>query len=259
MTILQSLLMGIVEGLTEFLPVSSTFHLILTSKLLGLSQSDFLKLFEVVVQSGAVLSLIFIYFKELLSNRRLLLLVATAFIPTAVIGALLYPIIKSYFFTNFELQIGVFILIALVFLFLEYLIKNRHLQIIHNLTTLTIPQALLIGSAQALAMIPGVSRSGAVLIGMLILGYTRSSSAHFAFLLSLPTILAASLVDLYQNLPLLQSLNNQELAPLLVGTLASFLSAMWVVRWLLSYLSRHTLTAFAIYRLLLALILFALL
>jgi undecaprenyl-diphosphatase len=244
MTILQSLILGIVEGLTEFLPVSSTFHLILTSKLLGLAQSDYLKLFEVVIQSGAILSLVFLYLKELLTNRRLFWLVSTAFIPTAILGALLYKVVKSFFFTNLSLQIGVFILVALIFLLLEYLIKMGKLKIGGELKTLSFLQAALIGSSQALAMIPGVSRSGAVLVSMLLMGFGRSSAAHFAFLLSLPTILSASLVDLYQNMPLLVSLTPLELLPLFTGTLAAFISALWVVRWLLRYLASNTLTIF---------------
>ncbi len=259
MTILQSLILGIVEGLTEFLPVSSTFHLILTSKLLGLVQSDYLKLFEVVIQSGAILSLVFLYLKELLTNRRLFLLVSTAFIPTAILGALLYKVVKSFFFTNLSLQIGVFILVAIIFLLLEYAIKKGKLKIEGELKTLSFVQAALIGSSQALAMIPGVSRSGAVLVAMLMMGFGRSSAAHFAFLLSLPTILSASLVDLYQNIPLLVSLTPRELLPLFTGTLASFISALWVVKWLLRYLSSNTLTIFGIYRLALALLLIALL
>lgn len=250
--------MGIVEGLTEFLPVSSTFHLILTARLLGLSQSDYLKLFEVVIQSGAILSLVFLYLKELLTNRRLLSLVFVAFVPTAIIGALLYKVIKGFFFTNISLQILVFVLVALVFILLEYLIKKGRLKINHELGLLNYAQAIIVGSSQAFAMIPGVSRSGAVLISMLLLGFTRSSAAHFAFLLSLPTILSASLVDLYQNLPMLGSLSFNEILPILTGTIAAFISALWVVRWLLAYLTQHTLTSFAIYRLILAILLLSL-
>lgn len=255
MTILQSLIMGIIEGLTEFLPVSSTFHLILTARILGLPQSDYLKLFEVVIQSGAILSLVFLYLKELLTNRRLFYLVSVAFVPTAVFGALLYKIVKSFFFININLQIGVFVFVAILFLLLEYLIKKGSLKIDRELGFLNFPQAIVVGSSQAFAMIPGVSRSGAVLVSMLLMGFTRSSAAHFAFLLSLPTILSASLVDLYKNLPMLATLSLNEILPLFVGTLAAFISALWVVRWLLSYLSRNTLTVFAIYRLILAIIL----
>ena len=254
MNLVQSLILGIVEGLTEFLPVSSTFHLILFSQIIGVAQSDYLKMFEVVIQFGAVLSLILLFAKTLLTNRHLTLLLLTSFLPTAIIGGLLYHTIKSIFFTNFTLQIVVFIIVALLILIIEYFVKNNTLSLSRNLTNISYGQASLIGLFQALSVIPGVSRSGSILLGMMTLGYTRSASASYAFLLSIPTIAAASLLDLYQNRLLLLS-SSYLWQPLMVGFLAAFISSLLVVKWFTKYLAHHNLTIFAYYRLLLAIIL----
>lgn len=248
MTILHSLILGIIEGLTEFLPVSSTFHLITASRLLGLTQTEFISLFEVVIQSGAILSLLFIYTKTLLHNSRLLSLTIISFVPTAILGGLLYPIIKGTFFLNSSLQLSVFIAIGLVFFLLEALLVRKHLVLHYELADLTNQHAVLIGFAQALAIIPGVSRSGIVLIIMLLLGYRRDESARYTFLLSIPTILAASALDLYQGRHLFIG-SSPYFLPLLIGFVSAFITAYFVVHWLLLFLRTHTLRLFAWYRL----------
>lgn len=259
MTIFASVILGIVEGLTEFIPVSSTFHLIAASRIMGIPQSDFLKLFEVVIQSGAILSIIWLYKDKLLSNRVLQTKLAYSFIPTAIIGMILYKIIKGYFFENTLLQLSFFGLIGLIFLGLEWYLAKKKINLKKNLGDISVNHALLIGLFQVFSVIPGVSRSGSILVGMLILGFSRTSAAEYAFMLSLPTILAATALDLYQNMSLMSALTPDQSLSLLFGTISACFSALWVMKWLINYLSSHSLVVFGYYRLLVVIVLYYLL
>lgn len=248
MTLLHSLILGLVEGLTEFIPVSSTFHLIATARLLSLPSSDFLKLFEVVIQSGAILSITWLYGQKILRSPVVIRHLLTSFLPTAVVGAILYKLIKGVFFESTALQLFVFVLVGVLFLLLEHLL-SRSSSTPRPLSALTPKHALFIGLAQALSVIPGVSRSGSILLIMLFLGYDRRVSADYAFMLSLPTIAAATALDLLQNAALFTQLTSADFLNLGVGVLAAFLSALWVMRWLLKYLSTNSLRLFGYYRL----------
>lgn len=248
-------ILGVVEGLTEFLPISSTFHLILTSNLLRLSQSDFLKLFEVVIQAGAVLSVATLYFRKIYQSRQLSLQLLSSFIPTAVVGMILYKVIKNVFFNAPILQLTVFVIVGLLFVLVEKLISRSKKPAL-SLAQLSLKQALVIGLAQSAAVIPGVSRSGAVLLTMLVLGFDRSQSADYAFMLSLPTILAAAGLDLLKSYHALSGLDTGSYLSLLVGIVISYLTALWVMRWLIQYLKSHTLEIFGYYRLALGLLLY---
>lgn len=254
MNIWQSVVLGIVEGLTEFLPISSTFHLIVTSKILGLPSSDFLKLFEVVIQSGAIFALIFIYAKTLLGDRKLLTNTLVAFIPTAIVGALLYKVIKGVFFETDWLMLTVFLLVGVLFLVLEKYLSTHQVALSKTCTHLTNKDSLLIGLAQATSIVPGVSRAGSVIVAMMLMGYRRDEAAKFTFLLSLPTIFAASALDLYQGRELLTTIDAGWLL-LGLGFTTSLLVAYFVVKWLTKYLATHTLAIFGWYRLGMALIL----
>ena len=252
MNILHSLILGLVEGLTEFLPISSTFHLIITSKILGLNSNEFLKLFEVVIQSGAIFALLFIYAKTLWNDRRLLLNVIYSFIPTAIVGFVLHKIIKTVFFESNWLMLTVFILMGFVFLLLEKYIGKLD----KDCTKLSTRDAIIIGLAQATSVIPGVSRSGSIIVAMMMLGYKREEAAKYTFLLSLPTIFSATALDLIGSRSLLFSqVGGWEL--LLVGTLTSLVVGYLVVKWLTNYLATHTLRVFGWYRLSIASLLIA--
>lgn len=247
MNILQSFILGIVEGLTEFLPISSTFHLIVSARFLNLISSDFLKLFEVVIQSGAIVALLFLYTKTLLTDKKLLFNVFSSFIPTAVIGFLLHNIIKTIFFESNWLILLAFVGMGLVFLIIE---KNPPV-LTKDCASLTGKQAVLIGLAQACSVIPGVSRAGAVIVAMMLLGYKRDEAAKYTFLLSLPTIIAASALDLFQGRELLMIISDGWLL-LGIGFVTALAVAYFVVKWLTTYLSTHTLEIFGWYRLALA-------
>lgn len=245
---LQAIILGIVEGLTEFLPVSSTFHLIFSSKLLGLSSTEFLKLFEVFIQSGAIFALVFIYAKTLLTNKQLFINVVYAFIPTAIVGSILYKVIKSIFFESDWLMLVVFILVGILFIALEKYLKNQEITLTKNCTHLTTRDSLIIGTSQALSVVPGVSRAGSVIMAMMMLGYKREEAAKFTFLLSLPTIFAASTLDLYQSRELLASMNGGW-GLLATGSIVALIVAYLVVKWFTTYLAHHTLEIFGWYRL----------
>jgi undecaprenyl-diphosphatase len=252
MSFIYALILGVVEGLTEFLPVSSTAHLILTSAFLKIPQTDFQKLFEVVIQSGAILAVLFLYFNYLLKNKNLWGKLVASFLPTAVVGFLFYKIIKSVFFESINLIIFSLFFIGLIFLLIEFLIKQKKIKLEKGLSSLTYSNAVLIGLAQSLAIVPGISRAGIVMIAMLIMGYRREESAIYSFLLALPTIIAASLLDLYKGRALLAQAN---LVYIAIGFFVALLTAIIAVRWFVNFLKNHTLVVFGWYRIILALFL----
>lgn len=248
MTHLQATILGLIEGLTEFLPISSTFHLQLTSSLLGLPQSDFVKLFEIAIQSGAILAALWLNFSLLKSNLKLVKLTLLAFLPTGIIGFLLHSFIKQTLLESPLASALATIIIALVFLFLESKIASGALKLKLTLNELTPRLALLVGLSQSLAILPGVSRAGIVLVSLMFLGFQRTQAATFSFLLAIPTIFLATAYDLYSNLPLLNNLQSS-FSLLLVGFVTAFITALVVIRWFISFLKNRTLTPFAYYRL----------
>ncbi len=251
MNILQAVILGIVEGVTEFLPVSSTFHLIWTSKLLGIQQDAFQKLFEVAIQSGAILAVAASFTKTALQTPALIKKVAVAFVPTAVIGFLLYKIIKDVFLEHTSLQLCMFIAVGIAFLLFEYFKKPSYDR---SISSITYQEAFLVGIAQSLAVIPGVSRAGAVIIALMALSIKRKDAAIFSFLLAVPTILAASVLDIAKSYTAITGAHDVFL--LAVGSLAAFITALLVVNWLLRYLQQHTMSAFGWYRIAVGLLLF---
>lgn len=254
MNILHSIILGVIEGLTEFLPVSSTAHLIIVSKILGLRQTEFIKLFEIFIQSGAILAVVLIYFKEIIKNKDWMKKIIVSFLPTAIIGFLLYKVIKNIFFETNSLIIGAMFIVGVIFLLIEYLIKKENLKLNKTINHLTISHSLIIGLGQSLAVLPGVSRAGSVMITMMLMGYKREDSAKYSFLLAVPTILSAGLYDLYKSREILdQSINY--LPQLAIGFLVSFVTAYIVIKWFIGFLQKNSLVIFGIYRIILSLIL----
>jgi len=256
MNIFHAIILGIVEGLTEFLPISSTAHLIITSKILQLKQTEFLKLFEVFIQSGAILAVLIMYFKYLINNLRIINKIVVSFIPTALIGVLFFKVIKNVFFESFLIIAYSLLFIGIIFIILEFLINNKSVKIYKTISDMTYKHAFLIGFFQSFAIIPGVSRAGAVIVSMMFMKYKRDESAAYSFLLAIPTIIAASVLDLYKNYGIVfQSITN--IQAIVIGFVVSFITAYFAVKWLISYLQKNTLIGFGIYRIALAIILFA--
>jgi undecaprenyl-diphosphatase len=241
-TVFESVILGIVEGLSEFLPVSSTGHLILASALLKLHQTDAHKLFEVTIQSGAILAVVYLYRRQLASRSGLLLKLGAAFLPTAVLGFLLYKTIKSFFHHS----IVSYMLIAggVAFIMIEKFLKNRP-PAAGSLQEVSFKQAFAIGLIQSLSMIPGVSRAGATIMGGLLVGMDRKDAAEFSFLLAVPTMIAATIYDIHKNFGVVSFGDWQNI---LAGFLTSFLFAVIAIKALLRFLASHTFIPFGIYR-----------
>ncbi len=258
MEIYQAVLLGIIEGITEFLPISSTFHLIFAEQILGLEQTEFLKFFTVFIQAGGILAVLSLYGRELWTNRHLTKKVLLSFIPTAIFGFAFYKLIKGFFFENNLLMLAVFMIFGLIFIIYEWLLqKNKQVQT-QDIASLSWQQSLLIGLAQALAVLPGVSRAGVVILAMMMLGQKRTEAAKYSFLLAVPTILGTAGFDLLKTQADLQ-ISSQEILLVGVGFAVSFAVALIVLRWLIRYLQTNSLTIFGYYRLALGLILLTLL
>lgn len=252
MNYIHVLILGIVEGVSEFLPISSTFHLIIASDLLRLTQDESLKLFQVAIQAGAILAVIRMYGMSIWKDFKLMKVTILAFIPTMIVGFVLYGAIKGIFFQTRLLNEIVFIAVGVIFIIFER--KKIAIENTKTLPELKPNQAILIGLCQALAVIPGVSRAGAVMIGMMGMGFSRVESARFSFLLAVPTILAASSYDLFKMRDIL--MNSHDLIGfIIVGGVIAFLSAYISVKWLVGYLQKNDLMIFGWWRVIIGLLL----
>jgi undecaprenyl-diphosphatase len=214
---------------------------------MGLASTDFLKLFEVVIQSGGIAALLFLYTKTLFSDKKLFMNVVYSFIPTAVVGFGLYKIIKNTLFESNWLMLSVFIGLGIIFLVIE----RYSLVLTKKCDSITPLHAILIGLAQAFSVVPGVSRAGSVIVAMMCLGYKRNEAAKYTFLLSMPTIFGATALDLYQGRELLLGMTDGWLL-LGIGFAVAFVTAYLVVKWFTHYLANHTLELFGWYRLIAA-------
>lgn len=252
MNIIQVMLLSLVEGTTEFLPVSSTFHLIVTAGLLGLRQTDFVKLFEVVIQAGSILAVCALFYRRVLDNPVIIRKIIIGFIPTALIGFVLYKVIKTVFFDSSFLMLGAFIIVGYIFVLFEQRVSNGKHTLSKSIVSLSDREAFMVGIAQALAVVPGVSRAGAVMLALMGMKYKREEAALFSFYLAVPTILAASAYDLYKMREIVSSANAEFLA---IGFVGAFISAYAGVRWFIRYLQSHSLASFGWYRIVLGIIL----
>lgn len=258
MTIFNAIVLGIIEGVTEFLPISSTFHLLMATKLMGLTQTEFSKFFDVFIQAGAILAVVVIFAKEWFSNTDMLKKVVAAFIPTAIVGLLLHDVIKNVFFSSFQAMTVIFIVVGFLFLLIEQWLCKQPTALKKTVADMTWMHAVLIGTAQALAIMPGVSRAGAVILIMLLMGYDREDAAKFSFTLAVPTILAAAGLDLLKSRELLTQTGGSELTLLVIGSVAAFISAFIVVKWFIHFLRTQTFRLFGFYRIFAGAILFLL-
>ncbi len=250
MDIFQLIILGIVEGFTEFLPISSTAHLILTSRLLGLHESEFLKSFTIAIQLGAIFAVVLLYARRLVVDWEMNKRVLVAFLPTAVIGFGLYKIIKGIFFEN----IGVIILalfVGGVFLILFERFYKGHDEK-GGTEVVSYTQAFLIGCAQACAVVPGVSRAGATIVGGMLLGVPRKAIVEFSFLLAIPTMAAATGYDLLKSG---DGFTPDQFSLLAIGFVFSFFFALLGVRFFLHYIQHKSFIGFGVYRIAISFIL----
>lgn len=255
MSIIHAVILGIVEGLTEFLPISSTAHLIFTSSFLHIPQTQFTTFFEVFIQSGAILAVVVLYSNYILKYQKLIVPLIVSFIPTAIMGLLFHKLIKTVFFESPNLIVSALFIVGLLFIAIEYLISKKQLTLSHQIGDITLTQAVIIGVVQSCAIVPGVSRAGAVMLGMMYVGYKREDAAVYSFLLAIPTIIAASGYDLLKTDFGVVS-NSGNIIALSVGFVVSFATALVVIKWFISYLQKNTLTGFGIYRIILSAFMF---
>jgi len=254
--IFKATLLGIIEGLTEFLPVSSTAHLLISSYLIDFNAIQN-NLFEIVIQLGAILAICVVYKEKILStvvnindkkSQKFSLNIIIAFMPAAILGLLFHDFIKKTFFSNYSIAIALIVGGIAMLIFDR---KDQQDTKATNIDDVTPKQALLIGLFQSLAMIPGTSRSGATIIGGLITGLNRQTATEFSFFLAIPTIAAATFFDLFQNL---DSLNYNNIGLILVGLVSSFFSALVVIKWFISFVSKNSFLPFALYRIVIGII-----
>jgi undecaprenyl-diphosphatase len=251
MDFLGAIILGIVEGVSEFLPVSSTGHMILTAQFLNIPQTEFVKSFEIAIQLGAILAVVVLYFKRLIVSFELIKKIVAAFVPTAVVGLILYKFIKHYLLGNSTIVLWS-LLVGGIFLIIFEIIHKEEAGACADAAKMTYRQAIIIGLVQSVAVIPGVSRSAATIIGGLALGLKRTAVAEFSFLLAIPTMLAATVLDLAKSGV---NFNADQFILLLIGFVVSFIVALVVVKWLIGYVKNHNFIPFGVYRVILALFL----
>jgi undecaprenyl-diphosphatase len=250
--VIKAIFLGIVEGLTEFIPVSSTGHLLLVEHFFGFDDEDFGKVFAVLIQLGAILALLSIYSVRLWqlflgmfndpAARRFIIGVLIAFLPAGVIGALAYGIIKNVLF-NVWIVCTMFIVGGFVLLLIDWLdLKPRY----HDAQKFSLPMYLGIGVIQCISMIPGVSRSGATIVGAMLFGADRRAAAEFSFWLAMPTMVGAFAYEAYKNRAELAGGNNVLI--IAIGFAVSFVCGWFVVKTFLGYVSRHGFGLFAWWR-----------
>jgi undecaprenyl-diphosphatase len=249
--LIKAAVMGIVEGLTEFLPVSSTGHLILTGNLLGMTDAKS-KVFDIAIQTGAILAVFIVYWARIRTalaglgsspqQRRFVANVFIGFLPAALVGLTVYKAIKAHLF-NAPVVAAAFIVGALIILWVEKRAQPRvRIQSVDDMSPL---DALKVGLVQCLGMIPGTSRSGATIIGGMLLGLSRKAATDFSFFLAIPTLISAGGYSLWKER---HALSMADVPMFAVGFIVSFLAAWACVRWLLRYVSTHNFVPFAWYR-----------
>ncbi len=249
--LVKAAVMGVVEGLTEFLPISSTGHLILAGALLGFDDAK-AKVFDIAIQTGAILAVIIVYWQKIRETlvalptqrqaQRFSLNVLIGFLPAVVLGLLLGKAIKAHLFTPVVVA-STFIIGGFIILWAE---KRQQATVrVHSVDDMTPMDALKVGLVQCLAMVPGTSRSGATIIGGMLLGLSRKAATDFSFFLAIPTLIGAGVYSLYKERALLSV---DDIPLFATGLLFSFISAWICVRWLLRYIASHSFVPFAWYR-----------
>lgn len=243
LTFFTSIILGIVEGLSEFAPISSTAHILLSGAALSIQASDFFSVFVVAIQSGAIVAAIIYFWSTILNRLSIIPKIAVGFLPTAVVGLLFHSFISTLFANNIIIAIAL-IVGGIIFLFLKPIDTDS------DVSTISYKQAFLIGCAQLFAFIPGMSRSGSTLIGGTLLRIPRGHIVAFSFILGIPTILGASVVQI-QSIP---PLSNSQWTLITVGSLTAFVTALLTMKWFITLLTKKPLSWFGWYRIILGII-----
>lgn len=254
MTFIEAIILAIIEGLTEFLPISSTGHMIIGSTVMGIASDEFTKLFTVAIQFGAILSVVVVYFKRFFQGLNFYFKLAVAFIPTGIIGLLLKSSVDSLL--ENVLVVAISLLIGgIILLFVDKLFAKNETEGTEEVSYKT---GIIIGTIQSLAMIPGVSRSAATIIGGLTQKLTRKAAAEFSFFLAVPTMFAATLKSMWDSKDLLLKSGNNEVLLLLIGNAVAFIVAYLAIKLFIGILTKYGFKIFGYYRIALGLVLIVL-
>ncbi|HEY4798856.1 MAG TPA: undecaprenyl-diphosphate phosphatase [Bacteroidia bacterium] len=243
MTTIQAIILGIIEGITEFLPVSSTGHMILAQALMKINDVEFAKTFEIVIQLGAILAVAVLYFKRFFVSLEIYLKLIAAFIPTGIIGVLAYKTIKAYLFNPFVVSIAL-IIGGVILILLDKWTENKKSSF-EKAEDISYVGAVKIGLFQCISMIPGVSRAAASIFGGIFAGFDRKLATEFSFLLAIPTMFAATGKDLWESRALIHSDN---LKLLLIGGIVAFVFAILAVKGFIAFVQKYGFKHFGYYR-----------
>ncbi|MFL5764558.1 MAG: undecaprenyl-diphosphate phosphatase [Bacteroidia bacterium] len=249
MDYIQAIIIAIIEGLTEFLPVSSTGHMILAQSLMNIQDPEFAKTFEIVIQLGAIMAVVFMYFRRFFVGLNIYIKLFIAFLPTGIIGFLAYKTIKHYLFNPFTVSISL-IAGGIVLILLDGWSKNKRSRY-NEIEDISYTDAFKIGLIQCLSMVPGVSRSAATIFGGISSGFDRKQAAEFSFLLAIPTMLAASGYDLLKER---DNIHKDDLMLLGLGAFIAFVVALIAIRAFIAFLNRYGFKHFGYYRIILGVI-----
>jgi undecaprenyl-diphosphatase len=246
MSYFQALIIAIIEGLTEFLPVSSTGHMILASSLMDIDNPQFAETFEIVIQLGAIIAVLLLYIKRFFVGINIYLKLAVAFLPTGIIGLLAYKTIKLYLFNPYTVSISLIIGGVILILLDKWSSEKKSLY--KEIEDISYSDAVKIGFIQCISMIPGVSRSAATIFGGVFSGFNRQQAAEFSFLLAIPTMFAASGYDLLKEK---DNINSDNITVLLFGAFVAFVVAIIAVKAFVAFLTKYGFKHFGYYRILL--------
>lgn len=249
MNVFDALVLGIIEGITEFLPISSTAHLVLAGRALGHADTAFSKSFDIIIQFGAILSVVVLYWRKFL-NWDVLVKLAVAFIPTGIIGLTVYRILKDYLLENITVILAALVLGGIGLIVFSRRQDPGREEI--DFTEITYGRAILIGLFQAIAIVPGVSRSAATIVGGSLIGVSKRTIVEFSFMLAVPTMLAATVYDLYKS----QDAISGNYDVLAVGFVVSFVTAIIAIKSFLAFIKNRSFAAFGWYRIALAIVYF---
>jgi len=243
MTLFQSIIIAIIEGLTEFLPISSTGHMILASAAMNIHEDEFVKTFEIGIQLGAILAIALMYIKRFFRGWTIYFKLLAAFIPTAIVGLLAYDYIKAYLFNPIVVSVSL-ILGGIVLIFIDKKVVNSESDLV-EVEDLSYKNAFFIGLFQCLSMVPGTSRAAATIIGGVFNGLDKKQAMEFSFLLAVPTMIAATGYDLLKSD---LTMTNEQISFMGIGLVVAFITAWIAVKLFLKYVSNHGFMAFGYYR-----------
>jgi undecaprenyl-diphosphatase len=249
MNLFQAIIIAIIEGITEFLPVSSTGHMILATSLMGIHDDEFVKTFEIVIQLGAIMSVVFLYYKRFLVGLSIYFKLLVAFLPSAVIGLLAYKTIKTYLFNPYVVSVAL-IIGGIVLLILDKWSAKKESRY-KEIEDISFKDALIVGFIQCLSMIPGMSRAAATIFGGIAAGFNIKQAAEFSFLLAIPTMFAASGLDLLESY---EQINPSNFIILLAGFFVAMVVALFAIKSFISFLTKYGFKHFGYYRIILGVV-----